>query len=114
MVAAKPEGIQLTANMLASVAKLARVVVTVPDEEWDADPDILVCDNGALHVPTGELRPHDLYNRYRTWCFVSGHKAKSVTQIAEDWRRLGFRYGRDKNVAVWHGVAPKSVVIEER
>lgn len=368
LVAAKPEGIQPTANMLASVAKLARVVVAVPDEEWDADPDILVCDNGALHVPTGELRPHDpghhatskvpygynpaavaptwgrflgdfvdaetahflqefsgycltadtgheialwlygrpgggrstfiagmeamlgekagtlglgdlersqfalanipgktlltateqpagymkashvlnalisgdkmkveqkykpaydvhpkakllwamnelprvpsandglfrrvrvveiepvpeeerdpevkegikgegagilnwaldglarlrgrggfevpdsvrgatarwremndvpamfvseecetgegksvraseLYNRYKTWCFVSGHKAKSVTQIAEDWRRLGFRHGCDKNGAVWHGVAPKSVVMEER
>ena len=31
----------------------ARVVVAVPDEEWDADPDALVCHNGTLHVPSG-------------------------------------------------------------
>jgi putative DNA primase/helicase len=59
LVAAKVEKVQPTANLLASVAKLARVVVAVPDEEWDADPDVLVCENGTLHVPTQELGPHD-------------------------------------------------------
>lgn len=59
LVAAKPEEIKPTSNLLASVSKLARVVVAVPDEEWDANPDILVCTNGTLHVPTRELRPHD-------------------------------------------------------
>jgi putative DNA primase/helicase len=44
--------------LLASVAKLARVLVAVPDDEWDADPDVLVCQNGTLHVPTRELREH--------------------------------------------------------
>ena len=33
--------------------------MTVPDENWDADPDVLVCANGTLHIPTGELRDHD-------------------------------------------------------
>lgn len=59
LVAAKPEEIKPTSNLLASVSKLARVVVAVPDDEWDADPDILVCTNGTLHVPTRELRLHD-------------------------------------------------------
>ena len=58
LVAAKAEKIQPTANLLASVTKLARVVVAVPDEEWDADPDALVCQNGTLHVPSGTLREH--------------------------------------------------------
>ena len=55
---AKPEGIKPTASILASVTELARIKVFVPDERWDADPDILVCKNGALHISTGELAEH--------------------------------------------------------
>lgn len=58
LVAAKAEEIKPTAALLASVVELARVEVVVPDEEWDADPDILVCANGTLHVPTRSLREH--------------------------------------------------------
>jgi P4 family phage/plasmid primase-like protien len=52
---AKPEGIKPTASILASVTELTRVKVFVPDERWDADPDVLVCKNGALRISTGEL-----------------------------------------------------------
>jgi putative DNA primase/helicase len=55
---AKPEGIKPTASILASVTELTRVKVFVPDERWDADPDILVCKNGALRISTGELEKH--------------------------------------------------------
>jgi putative DNA primase/helicase len=55
---AKPEGIKPTASILASVAELTRIKVFVPDERWDADPDILVCKNGSLRVSTGELSEH--------------------------------------------------------
>jgi P4 family phage/plasmid primase-like protien len=55
---AKPEGIKPTANVLASVTELTRVKVFVPDERWDADPDILICKNGALRISTGELEKH--------------------------------------------------------
>jgi putative DNA primase/helicase len=55
---AKPEGIKPTANILASVTELTRVKVFVPDEQWDADSDILVCQNGALRISTGELVKH--------------------------------------------------------
>ena len=58
--AAKAEKIRPTASLLRSVETLSRVVVTVPDEEWDADTDVLVCTNGTLHIPTGELREHDM------------------------------------------------------
>lgn len=55
---AKTEGIRPTAALLSSVTELARVKVAVPDEEWDSDPDVLVCRNGVLHIPTEQLRPH--------------------------------------------------------
>jgi P4 family phage/plasmid primase-like protien len=56
--AAKPEGVRPTSGRLSSVHELARVELAVSDETWDADPDILVCGNGTLHIPTGELLPH--------------------------------------------------------
>lgn len=55
---AKPEGIKPTASILASVTELTRVKVYVPDQRWDADPDILVCKNGTLRISTGELEDH--------------------------------------------------------
>jgi putative DNA primase/helicase len=55
---AKPEGIKPTASILSSVTELTRVKVYVPDERWDADPDILVCKNGALRISTGRLLDH--------------------------------------------------------
>jgi putative DNA primase/helicase len=57
--AAKVEKIRPTASLLRSVETLSRIAVTVPDEKWDADPDVLVCANGTLHIPTGDLREHD-------------------------------------------------------
>src|SRR5215218_2134484 len=55
---AKPEGIKPTTSILASVTELTRIKVFVPDERWDADPDILVCKNGSLRISTGELAKH--------------------------------------------------------
>jgi putative DNA primase/helicase len=54
----KPEGIKPTASILASVTELTRVKVFVPDEKWDADPDILICKNGALRISRDELENH--------------------------------------------------------
>ena len=71
----------------------------------------------AEECETGEgksARSHDLYDRYKVWCSVNGHKAKSVTHIAEDWRRLGFQWHRAKTGVVWHGVATKNIVLEDR
>jgi putative DNA primase/helicase len=55
---AKPEGIRPTAGLLASVTELARVGLHVPDEKWDADLDILVCQNGTLSISSRELCEH--------------------------------------------------------
>ena len=64
----------------------------------------------ADECETGEgksVRGAQLYVRYQGWCVMNGHKPKSRTHIAEDWRRLGFRSKRDKQGIVWHGVDTK-------
>jgi putative DNA primase/helicase len=61
--AAKVEGVKPTTAIISSVAEMARIKVFVPDEEWNADPDILVCANGALRISTRELGDHDPMHR---------------------------------------------------
>ncbi len=63
LAAAKDEGVRPTAGLLASVLELARVEIAQPAAAWDADPDILVCANGALHIPTRTLLPHSPEHR---------------------------------------------------
>lgn len=55
---AKPEGVRPTAGMRSSVEKLARAKAFVPDEVWEANEDILVCQNGTLEISSGNLREH--------------------------------------------------------
>jgi P4 family phage/plasmid primase-like protien len=55
---AKAEKIRPTRNLMNSVAELLRVRVAKPNRVWDADPNILVCTNGALDLTTRELLPH--------------------------------------------------------
>ncbi len=58
--AAKKEGITPTANRLNSVSELAKNELTVGDDSiFDANPNYLVCANGALHIPTRTLKPHN-------------------------------------------------------
>jgi putative DNA primase/helicase len=78
---AKPEGIKPTASILASVAELTRIKVFVPDERWDADEDVLVCKNGALHISTGELVEHK-----------PGHYATSA---------VPYKYDPDARPVIW-------------
>lgn len=54
----KPLGIRPASGILASVTELARVKIYVVDSLWNSDPDVIVCRNGMLHLPTGELLPH--------------------------------------------------------
>jgi P4 family phage/plasmid primase-like protien len=75
---AKPEGVKPTAHILASVTELTRVKVFVPDERWNADPDILVCKNGALHISTGQLKKHRP-GHYATSAVPYAYKAGAKT-----------------------------------
>lgn len=59
LIAAKSEGVRPSRYALSSVAEMARLTVSIPNEQWDADHDVLVCRNGALRISTRELLPHD-------------------------------------------------------
>ncbi len=47
-----------SSNRLFRGRKLIEVQLTLPEDRWDRDPDLLVCANGTLHIPTLELRQH--------------------------------------------------------
>jgi putative DNA primase/helicase len=64
--AAKSEGIRPTAARLASVLEMLRDKVFVSSNVWDADTTLLPCINGALHIPSRELRPHSAANFFTT------------------------------------------------
>ncbi len=55
---AKVDGVRPTARLLNSVMELARIEIAQPPDVWDADHDILICKNGALHIPTRTLQDH--------------------------------------------------------
>jgi len=56
--AAKAEGIRPTASLVSSVTEMAKVKTFVPEDRWNANPDILVCQNGTLNIPSSELKEH--------------------------------------------------------
>ena len=55
---AKAEKVRPNRTLVTSVAELTKARIAVADEKWDADPDVLVCANGALRLSTRELEPH--------------------------------------------------------
>jgi putative DNA primase/helicase len=56
---AKAEGIKPSVFVLNSVHELARLDCYVEDERWDGNRDVIVAENGAVDIPTGELLPHN-------------------------------------------------------
>ncbi len=44
---------------LDAITGLASGIVTAQAAEFDAQPDLLNCDNGVINLKTGELLPHD-------------------------------------------------------
>jgi P4 family phage/plasmid primase-like protien len=113
--AAKPEGVKPTASILASVTELARVKVFVPDEKWDADPDILVCRNGALRISASELVRHRPGN-YATsmvpydydpeatpvmWFYFLNHTVPVVAAFLQEFAGYALTTDTSHELAVW-------------
>lgn len=44
-----------------------------------------------------------LYDLYRQWCERNGYKPKNITQVAKEWRRLGFEEYRSNGKVFWRG-----------
>jgi putative DNA primase/helicase len=58
LITAKVEGIKPTNALVTSVREICRIMVTVENSRWDSNPDILVCQNGTLDIPSRKLRDH--------------------------------------------------------
>jgi putative DNA primase/helicase len=112
---AKPEGVKPTLSAVNSVTALAQFRTFVRDELWDADPDILVCANGALHIPSGELRPHDK-EHYATsavpydykhgakapcWRFLLNSGLHEAQDFLQEFAGYALTTATDLETAVW-------------
>jgi P4 family phage/plasmid primase-like protien len=45
-----------------------------------------------------------LYQAYKDWCYDNGHKAKSITSVAQEWQRLGLEKTHITGRAYWVGI----------
>lgn len=54
----KGNGVRISHNKLTSIKKLARNRCVISDEQWNADPNLLACRNGTLHISTRKIQPH--------------------------------------------------------
>ena len=61
------------------------------------------CETG----PGLSIGSKKLYSAYINWCTETGHKAQSMTSIADDWERLGFQKIKTMPGMVWLGVDVK-------
>lgn len=52
-----------SAQRIAAMLQVARSEVAARPEEFDKNPDLLNCLNGTVHLPTGELWPHERGDR---------------------------------------------------
>jgi putative DNA primase/helicase len=49
----------LATGRIRAITSLCRGILEVAAEKLDADPDLLNCANGTLHLPSGQLYDHD-------------------------------------------------------
>jgi len=127
--AAKIDGVRPTARLLASVLELARVEVARPPEVWDANHDVLICQNGALHIPTRTLQPHSMAHfatsrlpfdydpgaYAEVWDFVLNCCAADAKDFLQEFAGYALTTDTQYETAVWLAGQPgggKSTILE--
>ncbi len=97
------------------VTGLVQSAVTVPDDRWNRDPDILVCRNGTLTISDRRLRPHapldyvtsgvdydyDPAARAETWEQFLDQVLAESRQFIQEFIGLCLTTTTDYEVAVW-------------
>lgn len=71
------------------------------DPEWAFVQDKCNYDPTNLNM---REQSSNLYQAYRTWCIDNGHKPKSSTSMADEWRRLGLSRQRINGRTLWQGI----------
>jgi len=112
---AKFEGVRPTASTVNSVTELTRIKAFVPDDEWNADSDILVCKNGALRISTRELLPHQP-EHYATsavpydynpdaipvvWNYLLSHTIPAAAAFLQEFAGYSLTTDMSYETAVW-------------
>ena len=61
-------------------------------EEFKRTSDVpkMFVEEACVASEVCESKPQSLYDAYRHWCLVNGHKPMSSTAVAKEWARLGF------------------------
>ena len=84
---ARDEGVKVTSHLLGSVRTLAKTAVYIRREAWDADFNILVCQNGTLELDTRTLREHrpeDRATKAVPYDYDPSAKADMFLQVLHD------------------------------
>ena len=66
--------------------------VRAATEEFKRTSDVpkMFVEEACVVSEDCESKPQPLYDAYRHWCLVNGHKPMSSTAVAKEWLRLGF------------------------
>jgi P4 family phage/plasmid primase-like protien len=94
----------LSKNRISALVAMARGIpgILADASEFDTDPDLLTVENGTVHLPTGQLRPHAASDRI-TKCapsrYVPGYRhplfQKALEALPEESRPyLKDRFGQ--------------------
>ena len=116
-ITAKERGIRPSRSRTLSIETLARRLprVRVPKGRWDSDPDLLVCGNGTLHIPTLTIRPHSQedyqstgvdydYNPVATaptWAYCLASTIPDATSFFQEYSGYCLTTDTSLETAVW-------------
>ncbi|MEI7990263.1 MAG: phage/plasmid primase, P4 family, partial [Chloroflexota bacterium] len=119
---AKESGYKPSYWKLHSIMELGRVMVTIPDVQWDADAELLVCRNGTLHIPSRSLREHSPqdhitsgldfdYNPQAeavTWRYFLNDTVPGAQEFLQEFAGYALTTDTRHEIAVWLYGAPGS------
>ena len=130
---AKPEKVKPTMGLLNSVVGLTMAKCAAPSDVFDSQPELLVCGNGTLHIPTRTLRgwqaedyatsgvayDYDAEAGCPTWMryiqYLRGALGDDVVGFLQEFAGYSITTGTSHEIAVWLWGPPgsgKSTLIE--
>lgn len=115
----KIQGIKPSASLLNSVVALTAAHCSIPSERFDANPDLLVCANGTLHIPTRKLGAwepkdyatsgvrygYDPHATYPAWSryldYLTSTLGKDVVEFLQEYAGYSITTDIKHEMAVW-------------
>ncbi len=79
------------------------------DYSLENDTERLFIEESAELHPSYAIQSEALYSAYRQYCENNGFKPKNISQVAGEWKRLGFEKRRNQGRTFWHGLMLQGV-----